>query len=67
MSEAVPPLSQYAFMAWFLVKKVTGTTLAFTYRIILFELRFHVKIQSDKLGTRKNPKVGFMFLLVCYG
>jgi hypothetical protein len=27
MRGAVPPLPQYAFMAWCLVKKITGTTL----------------------------------------
>jgi len=27
MSEAIPPLSKYAFMAWCSVKKSTGTTL----------------------------------------
>jgi hypothetical protein len=27
MSAAIPPLPQYAFMAWCLVEKSTGTTL----------------------------------------
>jgi len=29
MSEALPPLPQYAYMAWCLVKKSTGTTLSY--------------------------------------
>jgi hypothetical protein len=28
MGEAVPPLTQYAFVAWFSVKRSTGTTLS---------------------------------------
>jgi hypothetical protein len=31
MCGAIPPFSQYAFMAWCLVKKSTGTTLPFTF------------------------------------
>jgi len=33
MGVAVPPLPQYAFMAWFSVRGSTGTTLPFTLLI----------------------------------
>jgi hypothetical protein len=31
MRGAIPSLPQYVFMAWYLVKKSTGTTLPFTF------------------------------------
>jgi hypothetical protein len=37
MSRAIPPLPQYAFMAWYSVKESTETTLPFTFTLPLFQ------------------------------
>jgi hypothetical protein len=39
MSEAIPPLTQYAFMAWCSVKKAQGQLYLYLYILLLHKLK----------------------------
>jgi hypothetical protein len=58
MSGVIPPLPQYAFMAWCLVKS-TGTTLPFTFYLTVFWI-FKVSgydrtiVRKDNVFKEKN-------------
>jgi len=51
MRGAIHPLSQYAFMAWCLVKKSTGTTLPLPFTVVPFRINSEVMVF---LGTTQK-------------
>jgi hypothetical protein len=66
MSGAIPPLPQYAFMAWCLVKS-TGATLPFTFYFQLFpyvyiSFRFVSFIAQPSISGYLNEEFNFSHL-----
>jgi hypothetical protein len=58
MSGAIPPLLQYAFMAWCPVKKVQGQPQIFSsgnHRLRLHSVVWHTKILPSPLTTLPLP------------
>jgi hypothetical protein len=55
MGGAVPPLPQYAFMAWCSVRGSTGTTLPFTLPLPFYNLSVALKciVKKNRLITNK--------------
>jgi hypothetical protein len=52
MSGAIPPLPQYAFMAWFPDKKIAGTTLPLPVMKTYWGVNIYISPRVLDLGTR---------------
>jgi hypothetical protein len=68
MSGGIPPLPQYAFMAWCSVKRSTGTTLASTFTFhSTSSLALQPFVCSGLLDDLISIIIGFLTILLFYG